>query len=122
MRRTQFLKQKRKLARKKKNIKYKETANIKNEALHFLYEKLKKPDKKNIEKLKKLFREQGAVNRLNLRNHILATIDRQILVNILKASEIFAENILTDLRNDYSKLDFPIDYRLIYFYKRYEFS
>jgi hypothetical protein len=111
MRRAQFLEQERSLATEK-SIKYKGTASIKIEVLHFPYEESREPDKKDIERLKKLFRGQGAVSRLDLRNHVLATIDQQELVDAMAASGVSAESMLADPRDGYPELDFPACYRL----------
>jgi hypothetical protein len=56
MRRARFLKQKRKFATER-SIKYRGSASIKIEILHFPYEKSRKPNKKEIERFKKLFQE-----------------------------------------------------------------
>jgi Protein of unknown function (DUF3723) len=87
--------------------------------LHFPYKESREPDKKDIERFKKLFRGQGAVSRLDLRNYIPAIIDQQELVNVMAASGVSAESLLADPRNGYLKLNFPACYRLACLYKRH---
>jgi Protein of unknown function (DUF3723) len=93
-------------------IKYRGTASIKLDVLHFPCEESREPDEKNVERLRKLFREEGGCRRLDLRNHIPAVISQPQLEAAIEASGTSAELLLEDARDGYRELDFPPGYRL----------
>jgi hypothetical protein len=72
MRRARFLEQEQR-QEGERSIKYRGTASIKLDVLHFPCEESREPDKKNVKRLRNLFREEGGC--LDLRNHIPAVID-----------------------------------------------
>lgn len=73
MRRARFQDRERRLAGEK-TIKYKGTVSIKIEILHFPWHDIGEPVKRNVERLKKCFQDEGC-RRLELPNHIPAIID-----------------------------------------------
>ena len=104
MQRNQFLQRERKLATEKRN-KFKGTASIRLDVLHFTCE----DDKSNTERLKNFFHEAGGCDRLESRNHIVAMVDQKRLDNALRDSGISAERLSDD---SYPELDFPPGHRL----------
>jgi hypothetical protein len=111
MRRAQFLRQERRLATEW-SLKYKGSASIKIEVLHFPYEESREQNEKETERLKNLFQRQEAVDRLDLRNLVPAVIDEQQLVAAMAASGVSAESMFADPRDSNPKLDFPAGFRL----------
>lgn len=109
MRRAWFQDQARRLAREKA-IKYKGTVSIKIEVLHFPWHDTGEPDERNVERLKKCFRDEGCC-RLELQNHIPAVIDQPQLDAALRTSGIPAEQPLEDPRDGYPELKFPPGHR-----------
>lgn len=107
----QFVDQERRLARER-SLKHKGTASIDIKVLEFPYEESGEADEKDVERVKRLFSEQGEVNRLDFRNHIPAIISEQDLADAMTASDVSAERMLADPVQDYPKLDFPAGYRL----------
>jgi hypothetical protein len=107
MQRARFLERERKLAVEKRN-KFKGTASIRLDVLHFPCE----DDESNVERLKNLFRETGGCDRLELRNHIAAVVDRERLDDAIRDSRISTERLPAELRDSYPELDFPPGYRL----------
>jgi hypothetical protein len=75
MQRARFLEEERR-QEAERSIKYKDIASIKLNMLHFLCKELRELDKKNIERLKKLFYREGGCRRLDLRNYIPAVISQ----------------------------------------------
>lgn len=110
MRRARFQDQERRLAREK-TIKYKGTVSIKIEVLHFPWHNTGEPDERNVERLKKCFRDEGC-RRLALRNHIPAVIDQPQLDVALRTSGIPPGQPLEDPRDGYPELEFPPGYQL----------
>jgi hypothetical protein len=111
MRRTRFLEQE-KRQEAEKVIKYRGTASIELDVLHFPRTKSREPDEKNVERLESLFREEDGCRRLELRHHIPAVLSQAHLDAALEASEISAERLLDHARDGYPKLDFPPGYQL----------
>ncbi|TAQ83758.1 hypothetical protein B7494_g7918 [Chlorociboria aeruginascens] len=111
MRRARFLEQERR-QEAERSIKYRGTASIKLDVLHFPCEKSREPDENNVEKLRNLFRGEGGCRRLDLRNHIPAVISQPQLEAAIEASRTSAERLLEDARDNYPELDFPPGYRL----------
>jgi hypothetical protein len=113
MQRARFQEQERRLATERR-LKFKGTASIKLEVLHFQWDKTENVEhQKNVKRLLKIFRDQGC-HRLKLRNHIVGVIDQQQLDAAVRNLGISAEELFADPRDggDYPKLDFPPDYRL----------
>jgi hypothetical protein len=75
MQRARFLEQERR-QEAERSIKYRGTASIKLDMLHFPCKESREPDKNNVDRLKNLFREEGGYRRLDLRNHIPAVISQ----------------------------------------------
>ncbi|KAH7108729.1 hypothetical protein B0J11DRAFT_241648 [Dendryphion nanum] len=111
MRRARFLDTNRRHVAER-SIKYRGTASIKLNVLHFPCEKSRQLDENNVERLRNLFREEGGCRRLDLRNHVPAIISQSQLEAAITASQISAERLLEDARNGYPELDFPPGYRL----------
>lgn len=111
MRLSRFQEQERRLATER-CLKFKGTARIKLDVLDFPLEESTEPDKKNIERLKNLFQGANLCDRLNLLNHIPATIDQHHLTAALVASGVSAESLLAGQPDGYPELDFPAGYRL----------
>ncbi|KAH8799663.1 hypothetical protein F5884DRAFT_113249 [Xylogone sp. PMI_703] len=111
MRRARFLEQERR-QEAEKSINYRGTASIKLEVLYFLCVESREPDKKNVERLKSLFRGEGGCRRLDLRNHIPAVISESELEAAIAASKISSERLLEDGHDGYPELNFPPGYQL----------
>jgi hypothetical protein len=109
MRQSRLLDQERRLAVERR-IKYKGTARIRLDVLHFQWNEPRELNQKNLERLKKCFRTEGC-RRLELENHIPATIKESQLDEVIVASGISADALLSNL-NDYPELKFPADYQL----------
>ena len=113
MRRSQLKAQEERLNREK-GIRYKGTASIEIQVLQFPAQKIGRTSGKNVERLKKVFRNEGC-ERLILRNHVPAMIHQGQLDLALQASGLSAEHLLTDPhgpRGSYPELNFPTGYRL----------
>jgi Protein of unknown function (DUF3723) len=93
-----------------KRVKYKGTARIGLEWLHFQRNEPSEPDDKNIERLKSIFKND--CRRLELRNHIPAIIDQQDLDVALLDSRILSAELLSTPQDGYPELVFPAGYRL----------
>ncbi|KAH7111262.1 hypothetical protein B0J11DRAFT_598641 [Dendryphion nanum] len=111
MRRARFLDTNRRHVAER-SIKYRGTASIKLNVLHFPCEESRQLDEKNVERLRNLFREEGGCRRLDLRNHVPAIISQSQLDAAMAASRISAGQLLEDARDGYPELDFPPGYRL----------
>lgn len=90
-----------------KSAKYLGSASIYIENLRFLHEE----DKENVERLKQLFRSTG-YDRSDVRNHVPATIDKEILDAALQYSGISSDRLNLATTSKYPKLDFPSPHRL----------
>lgn len=113
MRRARFQEQERRLAAERR-VKFRGTASIKLEVLHFQWDKTENvAHQKNVKRLEKIFRDEGC-HRLKLRNHIVGVIDQQRLDAAVRDLGISAEQLFADPRDgdDYPKLDFPPGYQL----------
>jgi len=73
MRRARFLEEERR-QEVERSIKYRGTASIKLDVLHFPREESREPDEKNIERPRNLYRGEGGCRRLDLRHHIRAIV------------------------------------------------
>lgn len=111
MRRARFQEQERRLATER-SLKFRGTASIKLEVLHFQQDKREDHERqKNTKRLENIFRDAG-YDRLDLRNHIVAVIDQQRLDASIRDSGISAQKLFADPRDGYPKLDFPPGYQL----------
>jgi hypothetical protein len=110
MRQARFLDQEKRLAAERQ-IKYKGTARIRLEVLHFQWNEPRELNQKNLERLKKCFQTEGC-HRLEWENHIPAIIDESQLDDAMVASDISAERLLSNLSDDYPELKFPAGYQL----------
>ena len=90
-------------------LKYRGTARIGLEVLHFKWNEPREPNEKSLEKLKNCF-EKGQCDRLT-RNHIPAVIDQSHLDDVLQASKVSAERLLTNT-DPHPELKFPAGYQL----------
>ena len=57
-------------------VKYRGTARVRLEALHFRWDEPRELSRKNVERLKEIFRRVEDVDRLEPRNHIPAVIEQ----------------------------------------------
>lgn len=101
MRRARFLEEERR-QEAERSIKYRGTASIK----LFIFRGKRESDKKNVERLRNLFRGEGGCRRLDLRNHIPAVISQARLEAAIVASGASAARLLEDARDTYPELDF----------------
>ena len=94
-----------------RQLKYRGVARIRLESLHFPCDAARELNLKNVERLKKCFRTEGC-RRLELENHIPATIDESRLREALSESAVGAGGLLTNHQEGYPELKFPPGYRL----------
>ena len=92
-------------------IKYRGTARVRLEYLHFEWGEPRELKRKNVERLKEIFRIDN-VRRLEPGNHIPALIDQADLDVAIQASELSAETLLSNPDNDPPVLKFSPCYRL----------
>ena len=95
-----------------KSIKYKGAASIKLDALQYPDRDEPLGDKSNVERLRKLFREEGYCDRLDDRNHVVAVIDQDKLDHAIRASQTSAGKLLAAGQGKYPKLNFPPGFQL----------
>lgn len=81
------------------------------EVLYFQWNELRELSRKNVERLKEVFRTDN-IRRLEPRNHIPAVVDQVDLDDAIQASEISAESLLSNPDNDPPVLTFPARHRL----------
>ncbi|KAH8799388.1 hypothetical protein F5884DRAFT_686783, partial [Xylogone sp. PMI_703] len=81
------------------------------DVLHFQRHKHRDLDAKHVEYLKGCFRKDRC-RRLEVRNHIEAQIDQQILDVALRDSDVTAHELLTHQPNGYPRLRFPQGFQL----------
>ena len=110
MRPSRFLDQEKRLATEKR-IKYKSTARIRLEVLHFQWNEPRELNQNNLERLKKCFRTEGC-RRLEWENHIPAIIEGSQLDDAIVDSDISADRLLSNLSDNYPELKFPAGYQL----------
>lgn len=94
-----------------RSVKYRGTARVRLENLHFEWNEPRELSRKNVERLKEVFRLEN-VRRLEPRNHIPAVLDQANLDEALQASEILAEQLMTNPHNDPPVLKFRPHRRL----------
>ena len=93
-------------------VKYRGTARVGLEALHFQWGEQRELSRKNVERLKEMFRRIDDVDRLEPRNHIPAVVEQSDLDRATLASAISAETLLNNPGNDPPTLKFPPLFRL----------
>lgn len=93
-----------------KQVKYKGTARIRLECLHFPWNEPRELDRKNVERLKSNFLKD--CRRLDVRNHIPAIINQQLLDSATNESSISAEDLLSNSSGSYPELVFPAGFQL----------
>ena len=91
--------------------KYRGTAKIRLEFLHFPGNEPRDLNRKNVERLKGCFRTEGC-RRLELENHIPAIIDESQLRDALRASAVSANELLSQLNEGNIELKFATGYQL----------
>ncbi|KAH9206334.1 hypothetical protein DL95DRAFT_73744 [Leptodontidium sp. 2 PMI_412] len=79
--------------------------------MHFQQHKHRDLDTKHVEYLKGCFRKDRC-RRLEVRNHIEAEVDQQILDIALRDSNVTARELLTNQPNGYPRLVFPQGFQL----------
>jgi hypothetical protein len=94
-----------------RRVKYRGTARIKLEALHFRRDESRELDKGHVEYLKQCFKKEGC-RPLEVSHHIPAVIDQERLNTAILASGISAKDLLSNPRDGYPELVFPAGYQL----------
>jgi len=87
------------------------SARVSLDVLQFQQHKHRDLDTKHVEYLKGCFRKDRC-RRLEVRNHIEAEIDQQMLDVALRDSNITARELLTNQPNEYPRLVFPQSFHL----------
>jgi hypothetical protein len=90
-----------------KSAKFRGSASIKLEVLHFERE----ADEQNTRRFQELFRS-GGHHRQDSRNHVLAFIDPQSLSAALRMSDLSVDILLINSHGGYKELNFPPGFRL----------
>lgn len=80
--------------RAERSVKYQGTVRVRLEHLHFEWNEPRELSRKNVERLKEVFRIE-TVRRLELRNHIPALIDEVDLDTAIQVSELAADALLS---------------------------
>jgi hypothetical protein len=97
-------------------VKYRGTARVRLEVLDFQWNEPRELSRKNVERLKEIFRGDkrlyGNIRRLDPRNHIPAVVEQSDLDDAILASEVSAERLLSNPDNDPPVLKFAEGYRL----------
>lgn len=89
--------------------KYRGTARIKLEVLHFRRNEPRELDQENLERLKECFKK-GQCDRV-LRNHLPAVIDQSQLDKALRDSKVSAKTLLSNT-DPHPHLEFPAGFQL----------
>lgn len=92
-------------------VKYKGTARIRLEVLHFQWGEPRELSQKNVERLKEAFRTDN-IRRLEPGNHIPAVVTQSDLDDAIQASGTSAGELLSHPDNDPPVLRFPAGYLL----------
>ncbi|KAL6242584.1 hypothetical protein RBB50_010230 [Rhinocladiella similis] len=92
-------------------IQYRGTARVRLENLHFEWNEPRELNRKNVERLKEIFRTEN-VHRLEPRNHIPAVVEEAELDAATRASEVLAENLLSNPDDGPPWLKFPPSHRV----------
>jgi Protein of unknown function (DUF3723) len=99
-------------------VKYRGTARVRLENLHFEWNEPRELSRKNVERLKEVFRTEN-IRRLEPRNHIPAVVDQTDLDAAVQASELSAEKLLSNPDFDPPVLRFTPRYSLICLHGRH---
>jgi len=91
-------KQEKRLA-KKKQVKFRETAQVRLEVLHFFNTKTRKLDQEKIKLLKFCFQSEDC-NRYSCKNHVLKVIAQQDLQKATKNIEESSVILLSNVQNE----------------------
>jgi hypothetical protein len=122
MRRSQFSEQELRLEAER-FVKYRGTARVRLDVLDFQWSEPRELSRKNVERLKEIFRGDkrlyGNIRRLDPRNHIPAVVEQSDLDDAILASEVPAERLLSNPDNDPLVLKFAAGYRLTCLYGRH---
>ena len=110
MRRPRFCEQELRL-QTERCVKYKGTARVRLENLHFEWNEPRELSRKNVERLKEIFRMED-VHRLEPSNHVPAVIEPADLEAAMQVSEVSAEKLLSNPDNNPPALRFPPEHRL----------
>ena len=94
MRQSQFFKRELRV-QAERCVKYKGTARVRLENLHFEWNEPRELSRKNVERLKEVFRTEK-IRRLEPRNHIPAVLNQANLEAAIQASELSAEKLLSN--------------------------
>ena len=92
-------------------VKYKGTARIRLEHMHFEWNETRELNRKNVERLKDVFRTENT-RRLEPRNHIPAVVDQAELDIALQISKFSAETLLSNPDAEPPALRFPKHHRI----------
>jgi hypothetical protein len=115
MRRSRFLEQELRLEAER-FVKYRGTARVRLEVLHFQWNEPRELSQKNVERMKEIFRGDktayGNIRRLDPRNHIPAVVEQSVLDDAILASEVSAERLLSNPDNNPPVLKFAAGYLL----------
>lgn len=94
-----------------RNVKYRGTARIRLDHLHFEWGEARELSRKNVERLKQLFRTE-TIQRLEPRNHIPAVVHEHDLDGAVQGSKVSAETLLSNPDGDFPMLKFPRNFKL----------
>lgn len=94
-----------------RRLKYKGTARINLDVLHFKWNQPRELNSRHVENLKERFRKEGC-RRLPVRKHVPAIIDQQCLDAVMRDSGVPGDQLLTNPPNEYPELVFPRGFQL----------
>jgi len=110
MSRRRFIEQERRLAAEL-GTKFRGSASVNIDVLHFPFTELREEDEKNTQRLKKMFRKENGCRDWEIFNHIPAVIDQHELDDALARSGVSSEQLLR-ARDGHLELDFRAGFRL----------
>ncbi|ETN44455.1 uncharacterized protein HMPREF1541_10636 [Cyphellophora europaea CBS 101466] len=110
MSRSAFFEQERRL-QAERYIKYRGTARVRLEHMHFEWNETRELNRKNVQRLREVFRTEN-VRRLEPRNHIPAVVDQAELDSALQLSKCSAETLLSNTNAEPPELKFPARHRV----------
>ena len=99
-------------------VKYKGTARVRLEHLHFEWNETRELNRKNVQRLKEVFRTEN-VRRLEPRNHIPAVVDQAEFDIALQISKCSAETLLSNPDAEPPVLKFPARHRVTCLHRRH---
>lgn len=94
-----------------RSVKYRGTARVRLDHLHFEWGEARELSQKNVERLKQVFRTEN-IQRLEPRNHIPAVLSEKDLDSAVQDSKILAETLLSNPDGNFPMLKFPRNYKL----------